>query len=196
MPPADRTVSRRRGGRIEFDLEALRAWFGDAVTRLLGAPVEPGLLRARLADRCRDAGLAPVLPEEFAERTTSLDEEGWRRLALSASALEMPGVLESVPGLCGERAVGDWLEAAFFAPARELHLLTMELLSQSALRVEEFARQFVHRAAGAVRGETEEQSRQQLHRLDYARLLSQAERARTSAEERLEATRRPGRAKK
>jgi hypothetical protein len=101
----------------------------------------------------------------------------------------LPDVVESAGVLRGERPVGDWLEAGFFAPARELHLLTMELLSQSALRVEEFARQFVHRAGGVVRGETEEQSRQQLHRLDYARLLAQAERARNSAEERLEVVR-------
>jgi Flp pilus assembly protein TadD len=64
-------------------------------------------------------------------------------------------------------------------------MLTLELLRQSSLRVEEFARHFLARLEAAVASETVAQSRARLQRLDYAQLLAEAERAKVSAEERV-----------
>jgi hypothetical protein len=82
--------------------------------------------------------------------------------------------------------VREQIRTAFVGLARELPLLTMELLRQSELRIEEFARNFIARLGATVAGETPQQSRDRLHRLDYARLLEEAEQAKVSAEERME----------
>jgi hypothetical protein len=68
--------------------------------------------------------------------------------------------------------------------------LTLELLRQGPLRVEEFARHFLARLGAAVAGETPAQSRLRLQRLDYAQLLAEAERDKVSAAERMDYLRR------
>jgi hypothetical protein len=170
----------------ELELSGLRLWFTQGVARYAGKAIEPALVRAQLADHCRDAGLAPLLPEDFAERAHGLDAEAWRRLALAVYALDLPEVRSALKTVAGPSRLGEVLDSAFFGLARELPLLTLDLLQQSPLRIEEITRQFVARLGAAVQGETEMQSQQRLIRLDYARLLEQAERAKVSAEERVE----------
>jgi hypothetical protein len=177
---------RRNKKRLDLDLGPVKARFTEMVPRLAGRKVPQDLVRARLADHCRDVGLEPVLPDDFAGWSSGLDDEGWRRLALAGSALDVAEVKGAFSTLRGERAVGSFLDDAFISPARELTLLTMELLQQSPLRVEEFTRQFLVRLGAGVKGETDAVSVQQLARLDYARLLEQAEKAKVSAEERME----------
>jgi hypothetical protein len=174
--------------RVDLSLPALRELFADAAGRLEGKAVEAELVRARLADRYRDAGLEPPLPEEFDALVRDLDGEGWRRLALAAGALDLEEVREALPRLLAPSPGGvrEQVEAAFVGLARATELLTMELLRQSPLRVEEFARHFLARLGAAVAGETVPQSRERLHRLDYGRLLAEAERAKLSAQERME----------
>jgi hypothetical protein len=188
MSLADRFFRKARGpgGTVELDLDLLRARFAEGSTRLAGRAVDPDLVRARLADCSRDLGLLPLLPSEGVTRTRDLDEEGWRRLALAVSGLELPAVRQAlapasaVPGFVGQ------VHDALIGLARELSLLTTDLLRQGPLRVEEFARQFVTRLGALVKGEAPDESRRRLQRLDYARLLAEAERAKLSAEERME----------
>ncbi len=191
MSIADRFFPRKhKGGKAPpppaLELGAVRACFAQGAVRCARKAIEPALVCARLSDHCRDAGLVPLLPEDFAERTADLDAEAWRRLALAVSALELPQVRAALPALVGEKPLGPFLDRGFFGLARELSLLTLELLQQGPLRIEELARQFIARLGATVEGENEVQSLQRLHRLDYARLLEQAERAKVSAEERVE----------
>lgn len=189
MAIADWLFKRFKGGkdRVDVQLPPLKASFAGAVPRLEGKSVEPDLVRAQLADRYRDAGLEPILPEDFDALVLKLDAEGWRRLALAASALDLEPVRTVLPRLLSLPAEGviNQVQNGFVGLAEATPLLTMELLRQSPLRVEEFARHFLARLGAAVAGETVEQSKDRLTRLDYARLLAEAERAKLSGEERL-----------
>jgi hypothetical protein len=173
--------------RVDVDLPPLKAWFTGLVPGLEGKEVEPALVLARLADRYRDAGVEPMLPVDFDGLVTKLDAEGWRRLALAGSALDLEKVRRALPRLLavtGETVHGQ-VQNGLVGLAEATPLLTMELLRQSPLRVEEFARHFLARLGAAVTGENVGQSRDRLERLDYARLLAEAERAKLSGEERL-----------
>jgi hypothetical protein len=50
--------------------------------------------------------------------------------------------------------------------------------------MEEFARRFVQGLGASIRGESAAASREALERLDYGRLLAEADRAKKAAEER------------
>jgi hypothetical protein len=176
--------------RVMLDVVALQDRFAVEVPQLEGRPVEPELVRARLADGYRDLGLAPMAPERFDAAAAGMDDEAWRRLALAVTALRQEDVRAGLPLLLDGQGVAEQVKAGFVAPARELSLLTMELLRQSELRVEEFARQFIARLGAGVIGETPQHSRVRLHALDYARLLEEAEKAKVSAEQRMEYIRR------
>jgi hypothetical protein len=172
------------------DLAALQAALAAAVTSSARRSVDPDLVRARLADRCRDAGLDPLVPEEFDTLAAGFDEEANRRLALLVGALDLEGMRGTLAALAASRPLGKLVGAAFAGVARETPLLTLELLRQSPLRVEELARRFLAGLGAQVRGETAEVSRQRLKRLDYGRLLDEAERARQAAAARSEQLRK------
>jgi hypothetical protein len=161
------------------------AWLRDDVPRWQGAEVDPGLIRARLADRYRDARLMPVPPEDLDRLVLGLDAEAWRRLALAVAALDCAEVRRVLPSLLGG-PVEAQVRRAFVDFARSTGLLTLDLLRQSPHRVEEFTRSWIDRLGGSVEDETEEQSRERLARLDYGRLLAEAERAKQAAEGRME----------
>jgi len=187
MPIAD-WFRKRPNGRatVAIDLGPLEAALAEIVPRLENAEVEPDLVRARLADGYRDAGVNPPVPDAFDKLVPDLDAEAWRRLALAVCALNLPEVCATVPGLVGNAGAIAQVKEAFVGLALATPLLTMTLLRQSPLRVEEFARHFLARLGTAVSGETAAQSRERLERLDYGRLLAEAERAKVSAEERME----------
>ena len=126
----------------------------------------------------------PAPPAVFTAATRDLDEEAWRRLTLVVTAFEDQGARASLAALQSspEVQVRDGL-----APlVRETRVLTVQVLSQSELRVEELARRFALRLGFTISGEAERESADRLEALDYARLLAQAERAKISAEDRLE----------
>jgi hypothetical protein len=186
----DRLLGRSGGSPPELNLAELRDWLGAALARQTGRPADPLLVRARLADRCRDTGVRPLLPDEFEALARDLDTEALRRLTLLVGTLDLESVRGQLPALTAERALIDLVGEAFTGLARTTPLLTLELLAQSPLRVEELARKFLDRLGAAVKGEKPAMSRQQLERLDYERLLEEAERARAAAEERVERLRR------
>jgi hypothetical protein len=180
----------RRGGPPPVNLKALQACLTVGVAFWLGRPADPELVRARLADGCRDAGVDPPLPEEFDARANGLDDEAWNRLAVLALALELPDVRALLPVLAAARPLLELLDAGFIGVARRTPLLTLELLGRSALRVEELARRLLAGLGAAVQGESPRASRDRLDRLDYERLLAEAERATEAAQERLDELRR------
>jgi len=176
---------RQRPARVEIDLAALRGGLTDGSARLAGKSIEMDLVRAQCADQCRDLDLTPPLPEEFDRRTRSLDEESGRRLALLAGALEMQILRAALKTLYAGQN-GEQLIEALAEVVEGTPLLTLDLLRQSAFRIEELARLFLVRLGAGVQGENDNQSRLRLMRLDYARLLAAAEKAKVSAEERME----------
>jgi hypothetical protein len=149
--------------------------------------VELALLRARLGDLCRGLGMAPADPALLMSLCEDLDEAGLGRLAVVVAALrEAAGLREALPALCGAGA-GDALvercaDIALLATAP----LTLELICQSPLRVEEVARHCLARLGARVEGERVEEAQARLERLDYGTLLAEAARAQESAEGRLE----------
>jgi hypothetical protein len=177
----------RKGDVPALDLTALRAHLAEALARSAGRRAEPDLVRARLADGCRDAGVPPLLPREFDALADGLDDDAWGRLALLAGTLELDEVRAV---LAAADRPPQLLETAFVGLARSSQLLTPELLRQSPLRVEELARRFIALLGAAVRGESEAESRRRLERLDYGRLLAEAERAKQAAADRVEKLRK------
>jgi hypothetical protein len=163
----------------------------EAVAEAVGGQEEGGaelaLLRARLGDLCRDVGMAPAEPALLMSLCEDLDEAGLGRLAVVVAALrEVEELGEALEALCGAGA-GDALvercaDIALLATAP----LTLELISQSPLRVEEFARHVLARLGARVDGERVDESQARLERLDYGMLLAEAARAQESAEGRLE----------
>jgi hypothetical protein len=181
----------RKGGAPALDLARLQVSVSAGVGRYAGQPVDADLVRARLADGCRVAVLPPLLPTEFDALAVELDEEAWRRLAILIGLLDLDEVRAALAGLSsGNSALEKLLAAAFVGLARQTSLLTLELLRQSPLRVEELARKFVAALGAGVRGEAARVSQQRLKRLDYGRLLAEAEQARQSAAERVEKLRK------
>jgi hypothetical protein len=172
-----------RPGGVKLDLVVVQARLADAVRRV-GDP-DPDLTRARLADGCRDAAVTPALPEEFDAAANGLDGEGWRRLAVLVSVLDLAPVRAALSQLPAGRS-GAEAVAAFVGVARTTPLLTIEVLEQSELRAEELARRLLTELGAAVTGETADESKKKLHRLDYGRLLAEADQARQAAAERAE----------
>src|SRR5262249_38875920 len=82
--------------RVDLDLAAVKGALADTAPRLEGKAVEPELVRARLADRCRDVRVEPVAPADFDALARDLDAEGWRRLAVAGSVLGLPAVRQGL----------------------------------------------------------------------------------------------------
>jgi hypothetical protein len=179
-----------KGPKVMLDVFALLDLFTEQVPQLERRQIESELVRAGLADGYRDLGLMPMPPDDFDGAVAGMDDEAWRRLALAATAIQQDDVRAGLPLLLDGHSVADQVRTGFIGVACTLPLLTMELLRQSELRIEEFARQFIARLGAGVLGEVAEQSRLRRHALDYARLLEEAEKAKVSAEERMEYIRR------
>ena len=143
------------------------------------------LVHARLADHYRDIELDFIAPKDFRALAEQLDEESQQRLALTVAGLDDEALKYALPK-CLKTDATQQVRNCFFAFAIDTDLLTIELLQQSPLRVEEFARQFLARLGAEIENETHAESQQRLMRLDYRRLLNEAEQAKASAEERMD----------
>jgi hypothetical protein len=124
------------------------------------------------------------LPDEFDRAVEGLDADGQRRLALLVALLEFDPVRTIVAQHASTWPVLQIVVSAFTGLAQDTHLLTIEVLSQSEQRVEELARRFLAAIRASITGETAEDSKKRLLKLDYARLLAEADKARTAATER------------
>lgn len=182
----DRFFRKGRSRRHGVDLPELLACLETALPAA-DVDVDRAPLLGRFAERCREAGLNPLSLEEMMAASAGLDVEGWRRLALAVAALERADVREA---LTAQRALGPLFREAFVGLAAETPHLTLELLRASPVRREELARQLVLRLGAHVAGESDEQFREQLERLDHGTVLSEVERARIVAEEHEEYLRR------
>lgn len=173
---------------LEPLLDPLMRKVMEATERWAAETPLPELARARFADLCRDLGMRPVGAAPWEALVGSLDEEGLQRLHVAVEALREANLglalqmkqhveapIDALTLL--QRGVGEVLEAT--------RPVTMELLLESPLRVEEFARHLVARLRLKLRDEDAAASRERLARLDYRALLQQAEAARADASDRL-----------
>jgi hypothetical protein len=173
-----------RSAETKLDLALIQGKVLQSV-RASGPP-DIDLTRARLADHYRSANILPVLPEEFDRAAERLDTEGQRRLAVLVSLLDLEQVRAVVAQLAGTWPVYQIVSVVFTGLAEDTPLLSIEVLNQSEQRVEELARRFLSSVRAGVIGESAEESKKRLHKLDYARLLDEAAKARASAAERAE----------
>lgn len=177
-----------------IDLDALVEALSFQLYTVTAEAADPDVVRARIADVYRDIEVAPMDPLEFEAHAAGLDEAAWRRMALLAGAAEGDEALGEALGealaagaaRAASEGAADQVKRGFIDLARDTPLLTMELLAASSLRVEELARRFIAAVGAAVEDETPEASQAALVRLDYGRLLAEAERAKMSAEQRME----------
>ena len=176
--------------RFEWDLLALVERVREAAPALEAKEVEPALVQARLADLCRDAGLAPPEPSEFQRQLASLDPEDSRRLALAVAAIDDAGLWAGLASLKPWLPVAAKVAAELRNLSREVAPLTVALVRQSPTRAEEFARHLAMRLGARIAGETEEESRNRLDALDYRRLLAEAEQAHAAGEQKMERLRK------
>src|ERR1043166_7175476 len=168
-PPKD------TGPKAEWDLPTLTRLLGQLAPVLETKEVEQALIQARLADHYRDVGIEPLTPAKFEVIVAGLDTESWRRLALAIGPLdhgEIRGVLAVL-----QTPVQQQVQAGFVAMAAQTEVLTLAILRQSDIRIEEFARHLAKYLGVGWRGETPQQSMDRLHHLDYKRLLAEAEEA-------------------
>jgi hypothetical protein len=166
---------------LPFMVEELEA----LLEAVAGLPVDPDVVRARLADTFRDLGVEPIEPAEFDAVTKDLDEGGWGRLDLATRGASHGVLGDALPALVGAVGASTAVALAFTGFARSSPLLTLELLRQSSLRLEELSRRWIQSVGALVDGETPEASQAALERLDYGRLLAEVDRAKMSAEERM-----------
>ncbi len=167
----------------QWDLGTMTARLKDLVPMLENKEIEPPLVQARLADHYRDLNLEPMPPAQFDRLVTDFDAESWRRLALAVETLDHADLRSPLAQLT--TPVTQQIKAGFIGTARKTDALSLSLLRQSDVRIEEFARHFANRLGLFWRGETEEQSRKRLEQIDYKRLLAEADEAKKQAEERM-----------
>jgi hypothetical protein len=153
-------------------------------------PIDQTLVCARLCDAFRAVELDPPLPSALAAATGRLGDEAWRRFALEISCLDLDELRQVLPAVASESGADNLVVEGFVRPAEMHELLTLELLRSSPIRIEELSRSMLACMGVSVAGETEDESKQHLWRLDYARLLSEADRAKEAAEERSEELRK------
>jgi len=157
-------------------LEAMR----DALAELEPATLDPDVVRAKLADLCRSLTIEPIEPLEFEKLASGLDRGGWDRMGLLILVLERGALGDKLAPLLKGRARSA-VRRGLIETAESSSLLSLELLERAPLRLEELARRFVVGIGASIAGETLEASRAALARLDYNRLIAEAERAKRAA---------------
>jgi hypothetical protein len=186
MAILDRLFGRGGSGAPSVDHGALVVRLTHGVAHWMGRSPEPELIRARLADGFRDSNLAPPTPEELDPQLTALDDEAWLRLGVMAFAFDLPDLRAALTTLATSRSPLGLLEGGFIHVARKTPLLKIELLGRSLVRAEELGRRMLSGLGAAVTGETPDESKERANRIDYERLLAEADRAKHAAQSRME----------
>jgi len=165
---------------VDIDLAELTAQITAALAHADGRTGAADHLHAELAACCAQPSLGTPTAAEVANAIQGLSPEEIGRLLLALRAVRLPAVRANL-GATALPFVGVCVQLAQATP-----LLSRRLLRQSPLRREEFARQLIARLGATVRGEPAEQTRRELVRLDYGRLVAEAERAKWAADQRLD----------
>ncbi|MDI1482496.1 hypothetical protein [Polyangium sp. y55x31] len=163
---------------VPIELAPILAAFAQVLAEIEPAALDVDVARAKLADLCRDLGIEPVDPLELDSIAAGLDRGAVERLALLVLVLERRVIPERALKRILEGRARTAAREGLFDVARASGLVTLDLLRQSPLRREELARRLVLGLGASVAGESLAEARAALERLDYGRLMAEAERAR------------------
>ncbi|MDI1444185.1 hypothetical protein [Polyangium sp. 6x1] len=166
---------------VPLDLAPILAALGQVLAELEPAALDVDVARAKLADLCRDLAIEPADPLELDPMATGLDRGGIERVALLVLVLERRAIPEPTLKRLFENRARTAAREGLFEVARSSGLVTLDLLRGSPLRREELARRLVLGLGASVAGESLAEARAALERLDYGRLMAEAERARRAA---------------
>ncbi|MDC3958380.1 hypothetical protein [Polyangium jinanense] len=166
---------------VPLDLAPILAALGQVLAEIEPAALDVDVARAKLADLCRDLAIEPVDPLELDPIAAELDRGAIERLALLVLVLERRGIPEALLKRIFEGRARTAAREGLFDVARGSSLVTLDLLRGSPLRREELARRLVLGLGASVAGESLAEARAALERLDYGRLMAEAERARRAA---------------
>ncbi len=184
-----KSVSATEPG-ASIQLDALIATLGRATGELESAAEDAALVRARLADCCRDANVRPVSEAEFNNVWNGFDQEHQWRFCVLIAPLYLPEVGSRLAPLCQAARVASPVLKMLQELTTDHHLLTGSVLQQSDVRLEELARHFCAQWRLPIEGETADASETRRQQIDFRRLMKEAESARASADERLAYLRR------
>jgi hypothetical protein len=162
--------------QLPWLLEAMR----DALAELEPATLDPDVVRAKIADICRGLTIEPMEPLELERLASNLDRAGWDRMGLLVLVMERGALGDKLAPLLKGR-IRSAVRRGLIETAESSPLITLELLERAPLRLEELARRFVMGLGASIAGEPLEASRAALARLDYNRLMTEAERAKRAA---------------
>ncbi len=176
--------------RVEWDLEHVVSRVRDAAPVFEARDIEVALLHARLADHYRDLELVPPEAAEFERTASDLDVEGWRRLAVAVATLDDTGLRAALAARAPWMDVSAQVQSGFLELARDIAPMTVALMRQSTLRAEEFARNFACASGLGSSGKAASSLARGCMRLDYKRLLAEAEQAKAAAHEKMERLRK------
>jgi hypothetical protein len=168
-----------RRPRLEFPLQPALARVIERAAAFQHVELDPLLVRARLADRLRDADTPPPSPRLFDQLAPTSDAEAMRRIAVLTSVL---GIFPR-SGL-RERG-GEAVVHAVLDLARTYDLHEIDLLRRAPLRAEELVRVLAKALDVGIVGETARASAERLELLDYKRLVREVDRARAGAADRV-----------
>ena len=181
--PAPRAEVALLPESVPISLDAVLAVMVEVLAEFDASVADLDVARAKWADLCRDMGSSPLDPLEIDGLTNYFDRGAIARLSLIVVMLERGAITRDVL----QRIVNQRLSAAtkggIIEPARVSQLVTLELLVQSPLRREELVRRMILGFGASVRGEKLADSRAALERLDYGRLMEEANRARQALRE-------------
>jgi hypothetical protein len=179
-PPAPPTEAIVAPESIPVHLPALIEGLRDVLADLEPSTLDADVVRAKLADVCRGFSLEPLDPLELDHLAAGFDRGAWERMGVLVLAMERgavgEGLRRALSGRVRGAVRGGLIEAAQGSP-----LLTLDLLRSAPLRLEELARRFVLGLGASIAGESVEASRKALERLDYGRLMAEADRAKRVA---------------
>lgn len=173
-----------------IQLDGLITTLGQATSELECVPKNSALVRARLADCCRDANIRPVDETEFNKAWNRFDEEHRWRFCVLVAPLELPQVHSRIGPLCQSARSASPVLKLLQELTSDHPMLTGSVLQQSDVRLEELARHFCAQWRLSIEGETEQASEARRQEIDFRRLMKEAESARASADERLAYLRR------
>lgn len=176
--PAPQTEATLLPEAVPISLDAVLAIMSDVLRDLEMASADVDVARAKWADLCRDLGMSPFDPLELDALTTQFDRAAAARMALIVVMLERGAIARDVLTRILDKRIRAATKGGIIEPVQASQLVTLDLLVQSPLRREELARRVILGFGASIRGEKLNDSRAALERLDYGRLMAEANRAR------------------
>jgi hypothetical protein len=163
---------------VPIPLAALTSALGAALAELDPASLDADVARAKLADVCRDLQVEPIDPLELDTLTAGLDRGAWDRFSLCVLTLEKKAIRSDLLRKLFDGRTRSAVREGLVESAKASPLVTLDLLRDAPLRREELARRLILGLGASIAGETLPDARAALERLDYARLMAEADRAR------------------